>query len=62
MAISRGDKGAAIINFSLNEKPFELTTTLPDGAYTDQVYGNAFSVENGILKGTVKPETTYILQ
>ena len=62
VVISRGDKGAAIINFSLNEKPFELTTTLADGAYTDQVYGAAFSVENGILRGTVQPETTYILQ
>jgi alpha-amylase len=59
--VNRGDKGAAIINFSLNEIPVELTTALPDGEYTDAVYGKTFNVEGGILKGNVAPETTYIL-
>jgi alpha-amylase len=59
--VNRGDKGAAIINFSLNEIPVELTTALTDGEYTDAVYGKTFNVEGGILKGNVAPETTYIL-
>ena len=59
--VNRGDKGAAIINFSLEENPVELKTSLPDGEYTDQVYGNTFKVENGVVKGMAKPETTYII-
>lgn len=59
--VNRGDKGAAIINFSLNEIPVEFTTALPDGEYTDAVYGKTFNAEGGILKGNVAPETTYIL-
>ena len=59
--INRGDKGAAIINFSLKEIPVELTTSLPDGEYVDEVYGKTFNSEGGILKGNVAPETTYIL-
>jgi alpha-amylase len=59
--VNRGDKGAAIINFSLNENPVESATSLPDGEYTDVVYGKTFKIENGILKGYVAPETTYII-
>ena len=61
VVVSRGNKGAAIINFSLECNDLELSTTLPDGNYTDKVYGNAFTVENGMLKGKVKQETTYII-
>ena len=59
--VNRGAKGAAIINFSLNENPVESATSLPDGEYADIVYGKTFNIEGGILKGTVAPETTYIL-
>jgi alpha-amylase len=59
--VNRGDKGAAIINFSLEENQVELKTSLPDGEYTDQIYGNTFKVENGVVKGMAKPETTYII-
>ena len=59
--VNRGDKGAAIINFALESKDVELATTLPDGEYTDNVYGNVFTAENGTLKGTVQPETTYVI-
>ena len=59
--VNRGNKGVAIINFSLNENPIEIATSLPDGEYTDEVYGKMFIVEAGILKGIVSPETTYIL-
>ena len=61
IVVNRGDKGAAVINFALEENAVELATALPDGEYKDQVYGTAFVVENGRLKGTAQPETTYIL-
>ena len=61
VVISRGDKGAAVINFALDVNDFELPTGLADGTYTDQVYGTSFVVENGVLKGSVQPETTYII-
>ena len=61
IVVNRGEKGAAVINFALDKNAVELATKLPDGSYTDTVYGNAFKVENGILKGTAEPETTYII-
>ena len=59
--VSRGDKGAALINFAADTNDVALATTLPDGTYADQVYGSAFKVENGILKGLLEPDTTYII-
>ena len=61
IVVNRGDKGAAVINFALESNDVAHATALPDGEYKDQVYGTAFVVENGILKGTAQPETTYIL-
>ena len=61
VVVNRGDKGAAVINFALEENAVELNTGLADGAYADKVYGNEFVVENGVLKGSAKPETTYII-
>jgi alpha-amylase len=61
VVISRGDKGAAVINFAAEVNDFELTVGLADGTYADQVYGTSFVVENGVLKGSVQPETTYII-
>ena len=61
VVINRGDKGAAVVNFSLEEVPVALSTSLPDGEYQDKVYGKTFKVENGCLKGTAAPETTYII-
>lgn len=59
--VNRGNKGAAIINLAIEANAVELATSLPDGNYTDRVYGQSFKVENGVLKGTAEPETTYIL-
>lgn len=59
--VNRGNKGAAIINLALEANTIELATSLPDGNYTDRVYGQSFKVENGVIKGTAEPETTYIL-
>ena len=61
VVISRGDKGAAVINFAAEVNDFELPVGLADGTYADQVYGTSFTVENGVLKGNVQPETTYII-
>lgn len=61
IVVNRGDKGAAVINFAFESNDLALATALPDGEYKDQVYGTAFFVENGVLKGTAQPETTYIL-
>lgn len=59
--VNRGDKGAALINLAIEENPVGLATKLPDGEYTDTVYGLQFKVEGGILTGTALPETTYII-
>ena len=61
VAVNRGTKGAALVNFSLSEKEVSLETALPDGQYQDVVYGQPFEVAEGILKGKVAPETTYII-
>ena len=61
IVVNRGDKGAAVVNFALESNAVELATGLPAGEYVDQVHGNVFKVENGILKGTAQPETTYII-
>ena len=61
IAVNRGNKGVAVINLSLDENVVKLPTSLPDGEYMDQVYGNTFTVENKVLSGTAAPETTYII-
>jgi len=61
VAVNRGDKGVAVINFSDKEVAFELASSLPSGEYADKVHGMKFSVENGMIKGTAQPETTYII-
>ena len=59
--VNRGDKGAAVVNFSLEENIVEVSTSLPDGEYADEVYGNVFNVTDGILTGNTAGEATYIL-
>lgn len=59
--INRGDKGAAVINFSLDEQTVSAESKLPDGEYSDTVYGTTFKVKDGILNGNAAPETTYII-
>ena len=61
IVVNRGDRGAAIVNFALEANEVALSTGLADGEYTDTVYGNVFKVENGVLTGTVQPETTYTI-
>ena len=61
VAVNRGDKGVALVNFSLDTIEVEAPVSLPDGEYADNVYGCAFKVENGTLHGVVMPETTYVV-
>ena len=61
IVVNRGDRGAAVVNFALEANEVALSTGLADGEYTDTVYGNVFKVENGVLTGTVQPETTYTI-
>lgn len=62
IVVNRGNKGAAIINLSLEDNQVEHKTGLPDGEYEDVVYGQAFTVKDGILKGKASAETTYIIR
>ncbi len=61
VVVNRGDKGAAIINFSSEEQTIEVPTTLPAGTYTDTVHNATFKVRNGKLKGTAAPLTSYFI-
>lgn len=59
--ICRGDSGAALINISNNAQKVKMGTSLPDGDYTDVVYGTKFKVVKGNLEGTLAPMHSYIL-
>ncbi|MDE5646768.1 MAG: hypothetical protein K2I57_02935, partial [Muribaculaceae bacterium] len=59
--IARGTRGTTLINLTKKNNKVKIATTLPDGAYTDAVHGTPFTVSEGILTGTLSPETTYIL-
>ena len=60
--VSRGTRGAAVVNISADEVAVSVPTTLKNGKYRDVVYGTQFTVKKGVLSGTAKPLTTYILQ
>ncbi|MCM1153603.1 MAG: alpha-amylase family glycosyl hydrolase [Muribaculum sp.] len=62
LVVSRGKKGAAIVNLGTYANYVDVPTTLPNGTYKDKVYGIEFKVKNGRLKGMAAPERTYILQ
>lgn len=60
--VSRGNKGAALINISSEEQSADgMTTTLPDGSYTDKVNKQTFTVSDGKLSGNLAPYTSYLL-
>lgn len=60
--VSRGSKGAAVINISDSRQTVEtLPTRLPDGAYSDKVHGSSFKVKDGKLSGTLAPMSSYLL-
>lgn len=59
--INRGNKGAVIVNLSQEPAQLSMKTTLADGTYKDCVYGNTFTVEKGIIKSSLRPETSYVI-
>lgn len=61
VAVSRGNKGCAVINISSEAQAVSIATTLPNGKYTDAVSGTRFIVKKGVLTGNVTPLTSYIL-
>ncbi len=59
--VTRGNKGAVLINFTNEQQNITLSTTLPDGKYTDSVHGNNFTVTDGKITGSLAPLTSYII-
>ncbi len=60
-AVSRGKKGAVVINLSDEAQPVSLATTLPNGTYKDQLTGRKFAVKKGRVIGQVEAQSAYIL-
>lgn len=59
--VTRGSKGAALINLSDDTVTTDMETTLSDGTYADKVYGTTFTVSEGMISGSLAPHTTYII-
>lgn len=59
--ISRGKKGAAIINVTSESQSISIPTTLPNGTYKDTVSGTIFKVKKGQMTGTIAPLTACFL-
>lgn len=59
--VSRGNDGVALINLSADTQEIALPTTLNDGNYKDKVYETEFVVTDGIIGGTLKPFTSYVI-
>lgn len=61
VAVERGNRGVALVNFSDRSQRVKMACTLPAGEYTDAVSGTSFKVRNGKLEGTLAPLATYTL-
>lgn len=61
VVVSRGSKGAAIINLSGKPQKVDMPVTLAKGTYKDKVYGNAWTVSGGRIKGSLPAYTSAIL-
>lgn len=59
--VSRGNAGAALVNFSGRRQKISMPTALPDGSYTDAVTGTEFTVRAGTIKGQLPALTSAIL-
>lgn len=60
--ISRGSKGAAVINISDKPQEIKLATTLGKGTYTDALTGQEFQVKRNKLRGSIAPLSAVILK
>ncbi len=59
--VSRGDKGAVLVNFSGKAAKVKLESQLPDGSYTDAVSGAVFTVKKGAIQGRLPALGTAVL-
>lgn len=59
--VSRGQKGAVLVNLSNETQEVSLYTTLKSGKYRDQVTDKRFKVSNTTLKCTIEPLTAYVI-
>ena len=60
--VNRGTSGAALINISGDVQNISaLSTTLPDGEYSDRVHNSKFTVKSGKISGSLAPFTSYLL-
>lgn len=59
--ISRGTKGAVIVNNNTSDLTVNHATDLITGKYTDLSHGSTFTVKDGILTGTVKAGEIVVL-
>ena len=61
IAVGRGNAGLVLINLTGIPQDIDITTTLPDGDYTDSVHGSNFTVASGHVTGHLAPYTSSIL-
>ncbi len=59
--ISRGTRGAVIVNSGDKELVVDHTTALAEGTYTDVAHGGKFISKDGKLTGTVAPGQVVVL-
>ncbi len=59
--ITRGTKGAVMINNDTVDQAVSTTTSLPAGTYTDTAHGAQFIVKDGTLTGTIKAGEIYAI-
>ncbi len=61
IAIGRGNAGLVLINLTAMPQDIDITTSLPDGDYTDSVHNSNFTVASGHVIGHLAPYTSTIL-
>ena len=59
--VQRGTKGVVIINYGDTDFAVNTTVTMPDGEYTDEAYGDTYTVSGGKISGTVKSKTVAVI-
>lgn len=59
--VQRGDKGVVIINYSDEDFDVNTATAMPDGEYTDEAYGNTYTVSGGKITGTVGAQSIAVI-
>lgn len=61
VCVQRGTKGLFLVNASEEAYTLELSVELENGEYTDHYGGELFTVENGMLKGTLQAKSVAAL-